>query len=50
MHLTGIMLAMNTKHIGYYITDYSNRPTRSNPLDKATTNLHLHHLQQAPHS
>jgi hypothetical protein len=34
MHLTGITSATNMEHTGYYITDYSNRPTRGNPLDE----------------
>jgi hypothetical protein len=25
---------MDTEHTGYYIIDYSNRPTRGNPLDE----------------
>jgi hypothetical protein len=34
MHLTGIMPATDTEHTGYYITDYSNRPTHDNSLDE----------------
>jgi hypothetical protein len=34
MHLTGITLSTDTEHTGYYITDYSNRPTCGNPLDE----------------
>jgi hypothetical protein len=34
MHLTGITPATDTEHTGYYITDYSNRPTHDNPLDE----------------
>jgi hypothetical protein len=34
MHLTGITPATDMKHVSYYITDYSNRPTRGNPLDE----------------
>jgi hypothetical protein len=34
IHLTGITPATDTEHTGYYITDYSNRPTRGNPLDE----------------
>jgi hypothetical protein len=34
MHLTGIKSATNTEHVGHRITEYLDRPTRGDQLDK----------------